>query len=272
MTQIIPINVDRNVTPKDYLAHAAAGRLLVTSYFYTFQGEGPYGGEPALFVRLAGCNIGAKKDCPWCDTAFQVDKGTPMSADELLHVIDSLHHKCRLIVVTGGEPLLQWDTLVPMMEYINRRYAGLVWQFETNGLLLRPTMRDAWLHNNVHMVMSPKIPHNWSDYRAVPDWLLHLGPLATSFALKYVVTADSDSRYHYIPDDAFRAQAQGVRVYVSGMAVYKRAPALGELPTVWDATMVDQAATAANYAHAAKLALEHGLRVSYQTHLFGGVE
>ena len=44
----------------------AGDKLFVTSIFYTIQGEGPMRGRPALFVRLAKCNLG----CSWCDAFF----------------------------------------------------------------------------------------------------------------------------------------------------------------------------------------------------------
>jgi organic radical activating enzyme len=270
---IIPINVDRNVTKRDFEKSWLRGELKVTSVFPTFQGEGPYAGRPALFVRLAGCNIGAKLDCPWCDTYFAIDDAMAVNVNGLREYINGQDRPTDLVVVTGGEPLLQWDALVPMIKELNRERPSLrtlVWQFETNGLLLREDMLDVWLHENMHMVISPKIPHNAAGYRQIPRWWTHKG---ASLSLKYVVSADPDSPYHYVPLDA-RLAAEECRtpVYVSGMAVYKRAPAKGELPNIWDDTLIDREATAKNYAHAAKLAIQHGLRVSYQTHLFGGVE
>ena len=84
---MIPINVDRNVSVRDYDDYDAAGLLRMTSLFYTFQGEGPFAGFPAVFVRLAGCNIGAKQDCKWCDTAFDFDKAAPITGESLITTI-----------------------------------------------------------------------------------------------------------------------------------------------------------------------------------------
>ena len=65
---MIPINVDVNATKNDF-----TDGLLVTSIFYTLQGEGRFTGQRFIFIRLAGCNFGAKtQTCVQCDTAFQI--------------------------------------------------------------------------------------------------------------------------------------------------------------------------------------------------------
>ena len=65
---MIPINVDINATKNDF-----TDGLLVTSIFYTLQGEGRFTGQRFIFIRLAGCNFGAKtQTCVQCDTAFQI--------------------------------------------------------------------------------------------------------------------------------------------------------------------------------------------------------
>jgi len=268
---MIPINVDRNVSPKDFDRFSAVHGwdiLVVTSVFRTFQGEGPFGGYPAVFVRLAGCNIGAKEDCPWCDTRFNIDEGTAYTFSRLTDVITPLLGPNRLIVVTGGEPLLQYDKLCAFITHVNnqrRLYNGdpLLWQIETNGLLLRPEMEKFFRQQNVHCVISPKIPHNRVGYRETPLWWQYMVGCAS---LKYVVSADRDSPYH-LP--ALDASSTRLPVFVSGMAVYRRTLNTGEVASIWDDTLIDREATAANYMHAASVAMRLGYRVSYQTHLFG---
>lgn len=277
MTKIIPINVDRNMSKKDFETQGQP-RLLVTTDFNTFQGEGPFTGHPAYFIRLAGCNIGAKEDCPWCDTAFQIDSAKTWSLGTFVRQVTNVG-RARLIVVTGGEPLLQWDTLIEFIRKANAADGGqgrpLIWQIETNGQLLRAEMAHEANEANVVFVISPKVPHTRGSYMP-----LKLDVLAQfcHIYLKYVVCADVTSPYHGVPLDATMAAAGGTPVYVSGMAIYKRQPAKDELPNIWDRSMIDHEETRLNYRRAAYIVLHATMRevpnfyVSYQTHLFGSVE
>lgn len=283
-TPIAIINVDRNVSKRDYDDDHANEVLRVTSHFYTFQGEGPFAGFPALFIRLAGCNIGAKQDCAWCDTKFDFDKGRHMDLDTLQSVI-RMYPLARVVVVTGGEPLLQWRTLRGMIGEVNLSRGRakwpasaneLSWQIETNGMLIRSDMVTEFRALGVHVVVSPKIPHGHGGYKPFPTANLWRPTRAGDSALyvKYVVSADPLSPYH-LPSDEAQVMAQlGIPVYISGMTVYRRAPDTmrGEIANLWDDELVDRAATALNYAHAAQIALAGGYRVSYQMHLLGAVE
>jgi 7-carboxy-7-deazaguanine synthase len=132
----------------------------VKEMFYTLQGEGANAGHPAVFCRFAGCNLwsGREEDrstaiCQFCDTDFVGTDGTHGgkfdSAQALAAAIarfwpahDSTH---RLVVLTGGEPLLQVDeALVQALHAQQFRIA-----VETNGTVLPPAGID-WL------CMSPK--------------------------------------------------------------------------------------------------------------------
>ena len=132
----------------------------VKEMFYTLQGEGANAGHPAVFCRFAGCNLwsGREEDrstaiCQFCDTDFVGTDGTHggkfESALALAAAIagfwpatDSAH---RLVVLTGGEPLLQVDeALVQALHAAGFRIA-----VETNGTVPPPAGID-WL------CMSPK--------------------------------------------------------------------------------------------------------------------
>jgi len=99
----------------------------------TFQGEGPSTGRLAMFVRLGRCNL----DCRWCDTAFTWDWSRFDPAVELRRrtvgdVVAELDRiDAPLLVITGGEPLLQQRALVPLVEAAAER--GWRVEVETNG-------------------------------------------------------------------------------------------------------------------------------------------
>lgn len=90
--------------------------LLVSDRFITIQGEAPFTGVPAIFIRLAGCNRGSKDPalgCAGCDTDFRVDKAQTILPSEMASFISAAMNPAdnrippRLVVITGGEPLLQ---------------------------------------------------------------------------------------------------------------------------------------------------------------------
>lgn len=135
-----------------------AGYLMtysVKEIFYTIQGEGFHSGRPAVFCRFAGCNLwnGRESDrvasiCRFCDTDFVGANGQGggkfQSAEKLADAIDGhwpkLQRARRLVVCTGGEPLLQLDA-----ELIGAiRGCGLELAIETNGTVPLPSRVD-WL-------------------------------------------------------------------------------------------------------------------------------
>jgi len=106
--------------------------FLVHSVWPTIQGEGPYAGMPAIFLRLGGCNL----RCRWCDTEFNEDL-IPHSKESLIDAVASMvqAYSFGLVVITGGEPMLQ-----PIKGLIDAqrhggdpRLAAVHWQIETAG-------------------------------------------------------------------------------------------------------------------------------------------
>lgn len=76
-------------------------RLRVNEIFYSIQGESTRAGLPCVFVRLTGCNL----RCVWCDTEYAFHEGSQMAVAAIIDRVRS--YGCRLVEVTGGEPLLQ---------------------------------------------------------------------------------------------------------------------------------------------------------------------
>ena len=142
----------------------------------TIQGEGPSAGRLAMFVRLARCNL----DCSWCDTPYTWDwsgkNGEPFDpAREVSHVaitdiVAAVSEKAPLVVITGGEPLLQ------RAGFTDLAWRLLKWndvEVETNGT--RPPVADLddfGLRYNVSVKLTNSgIPEH---RRIVPDAILAL--------------------------------------------------------------------------------------------------
>jgi 7-carboxy-7-deazaguanine synthase len=120
--------------PADLTIEDGSGDLVVAEVFGpTFQGEGPSLGRRAGFVRLGRCNL----DCAWCDTPYTWDWERYDPAVELRHapvaeLIAALEAMApEIVVVTGGEPLLQQRRLVPLAAACRAR--GWEVEVETNG-------------------------------------------------------------------------------------------------------------------------------------------
>ena len=141
----------------------------VKEIFYTLQGEGVQTGTPAVFCRFTGCNLwtGREEDrgsavCRFCDTDFVGTDGTLggkyETADQLAERITSLWPKGdrqhRMVVATGGEPLLQVDrALIDALHAQEFRIA-----VETNGTIAAPEGID-WV------CVSPKAGADWVQRR-----------------------------------------------------------------------------------------------------------
>ncbi|MFJ8078235.1 7-carboxy-7-deazaguanine synthase QueE [Streptomyces sp. NPDC096176] len=136
----------------------------------TFQGEGPSCGVPALFIRLSRCNL----TCGWCDTKYtwdwqQFDPRKESTRRPVEHLIAwALASDVELVVVTGGEPLLQQPALIPLVRGLLD--GGKRVEFETNGTMVPD---PALLVDGVRFNVSPKLSNSGvaTDKRIVPSAL-----------------------------------------------------------------------------------------------------
>lgn len=102
-------------------------RYLVKEMFGpTLQGEGAHAGRPCVFLRFAACNLA----CTWCDTDFAPEGAVRLSASEIVARLVELDvHRARMVVVTGGEPTLQYDAAIADALHA----AGFRVHMESNG-------------------------------------------------------------------------------------------------------------------------------------------
>jgi 7-carboxy-7-deazaguanine synthase len=265
---------DTNVSPK-YYSKFAENTLLVKSIFLTIQGEGPFVGHQAVFVRLAGCNRGQKEvmECPWCDTDFRVGTGKILTFEEISSKIQqelistyfypNYHNDSYrpLVVITGGEPMLQ-DNLVSFIKYLSGK--GFQIQIESNGdRLAKDYFKDAcW--DYATLIVSPKIHPGTKTYQNLKDEV-H----CSLNYLKILVDARSDSHYHQLPN--YLTTKNPASIYISPLTVYQRRVEEDEVASIWNKDLIDVDKTRANYEYAAEICMRNGFRLSLQTHLFLGV-
>lgn len=98
--------------------------MVITEIFKSIQGESTFAGLPCVFVRFTGCNL----RCHWCDTAYAFYGGQRMTPEQVLDRVRSMGGK--LVEMTGGEPLLQKETVELANSLLAEGYRVLV---ETSG-------------------------------------------------------------------------------------------------------------------------------------------
>lgn len=103
------------------------GFLKVSEVFSSIQGEGRYVGYPVLFLRLSGCT----RKCWYCDSSYH-EEGVLLKIRDVEEGIRSMFN-LGVIVVTGGEPLLQKESLFELMGKMGQ----MEWHLETNGDLIK---------------------------------------------------------------------------------------------------------------------------------------
>jgi 7-carboxy-7-deazaguanine synthase len=100
--------------------------MRINEIFKSIQGESTHAGRPCVFVRTTGCNL----RCVWCDTAYAFHEGVEMTVEEIQRKVEE--HRCRLVEITGGEPLLQPEVYPLMTRLLDAGHELLV---ETGGSL-----------------------------------------------------------------------------------------------------------------------------------------
>lgn len=186
--------------------------LFVFDLFYTIQGEGPFTGLPAVFIRLAGCNL----QCPFCDTDY-TSQSTLINVDTLTNMCLAKFEKAQgrqivpvikterpLVVITGGEPLRQ-----PINKLCTRLLeVGFRVQIETNGTIWQD------LPDRVSIVCSPKTPSINSKIAARVNALKyivdHRDHNVEKYGLPWVVLGLNCGRQVFPPPKDFRKD----RVYI----------------------------------------------------------
>lgn len=134
--------------------------MRISEIYRSIQGESTYAGQPCVFVRTAGCNL----RCSWCDSSFTFHGGQETSLEDVLNQVRA--YCCRLVELTGGEPLLQQDSFTLTRTLLDEGYQVLV---ETGGSL---DIRD--IDRRANVILDIKCPASgmsdsvrWSNLEAI---------------------------------------------------------------------------------------------------------
>jgi 7-carboxy-7-deazaguanine synthase len=143
--------------------------LQLAEIFYSIQGEGAFSGTPAVFVRLAGCNL----SCDFCDTDFSLKFFA--GVDDVVARVRELGGECPMVILTGGEPLAQRETLA-LIDALRRD--GRRVHIESNGTIFTELPEDVWLcvspkervdprmamrANEVKLIVDERVPEEWFE-------------------------------------------------------------------------------------------------------------
>ena len=160
------------------LAAKPAGQLLVHEIYRSIQGESTYAGLPCVFVRTTACDL----RCTWCDTPHAFTQGTPYTLNAVLAKVAEL--ETPLVEITGGEPLLQAETLPLMTRLADAGHTVLL---ETSGA------RDiSAVDRRVHVIMDLKCPDSGESDANLWSNLDHLKP---TDEIKFVIASAGDFRW-----------------------------------------------------------------------------
>ena len=152
--------------------------LKINEIFYSIQGESSYSGMPCVFIRLTYCNL----RCSYCDTEYAFYEGKDMNIENILQKVKS--YNCKLVEVTGGEPLLQKKSIDLMEKLIEKNYTVML---ETSGSL--PITK---VPNKVIKIIDFKCPS--SKMHKKNDWTI-LKDISDHDEIKFVIGDKDDYKW-----------------------------------------------------------------------------
>jgi organic radical activating enzyme len=178
--------------------------LAIAETFYSIQGEGTWTGTPAVFVRLAGCNL----NCRFCDTDYSLKEYASVAS--IVARVRELGGSCPTVILTGGEPLAQRESsaLIDALRGDGRRV-----HVESNGSVAVDLPADVWLTvspkerldprmaaraNEVKLIVDGRVPAEWLDAfapRDVPTFLQPEGNKSANIALALEAAKAQPARF-----------------------------------------------------------------------------
>lgn len=154
--------------------------MRISEQFLSFQGEGSTVGKLSFFIRLSGCNL----RCLWCDSKYTwpdmdgEEKGVSSLRDEIMI------RRCKNVIITGGEPLLQQDELFTLISSL-KKYK---FEIETNGTIM-PNFVQV---KNVFYNVSPKLKNSGNDESTINNEALRFFAMYKKSIFKFVISDEKD--------------------------------------------------------------------------------
>jgi 7-carboxy-7-deazaguanine synthase len=149
--------------------------LKINEIFYSIQGESTMNGMPCVFVRLTYCNL----RCVYCDTEYAFYEGKDMEINEIIDNVKD--YGCRLVEITGGEPLVQENVHELMTELCDLGYEVMI---ETGGSL--PIEN---IDKRVKIIMDFKTPYSKMAHKNRYENINYLKP---EDEVKFVIGSRED--------------------------------------------------------------------------------
>jgi len=134
--------------------------LALAEIFYSIQGEGTWTGTPAVFVRLAGCNLA----CDFCDTDYSIKSFA--GVDDIVRMVGEAGRDCPMVILTGGEPLAQAQT-AELIEALRRD--GRRVHIESNGTIDTSLPDDVWLCVSPKERVHPRMAARANEVKLIVD-------------------------------------------------------------------------------------------------------
>lgn len=150
--------------------------LKINEIYQSIQGESSKAGLPCVFVRLTYCNL----RCTYCDTEYAFYEGNDYTLDQVIQKVRE--YECRLVEITGGEPLVQDEECRLLMKQLCDENFEVM--LETGGSL---SIKD--IDDRVKIIMDLKCPSSGMMKKNLYDNLNYLKP---DDELKFVVGSRED--------------------------------------------------------------------------------
>lgn len=228
-----------NQQPPEKPDYSHDGSVELHHIFETVQGEGPFVGTPAVFIRLAGCSL----QCPFCDTDYTSQRKRRSPYDLEKRVEELADGRPLMVVITGGEPFRQ--DIGPLVTLLHD--CGWVVQIETNGVNCPPNFP----FDKATIVCSPKtgkINKKLAPHIDALKYVLHADMIDTDGLPTRALNHPASPHTARIPDDFIG------EVYVQPIDVE------------------DEAENTRHTEATVRVCQQHGYRLCLQTHKMIGLE